>query len=683
MLRGIMKSLTRWAVRLFAGVLFAGALASAAEIKWTNLSSKQGDLPASGESTQQTGSLVGDFDKNGLNDFILSFRQKAPALVWYRRNDKGWDRLVIEPAFLTCEAGGAAYDVDGDGDLDVVWGGDWQSKEVWWWENPYPNYDPNVPWKRRVIKNDGKRQHHDQVFGDFMGTGKPQLVFWNQGAKSLFLAEIPNDPRNTEPWPMVRIFSGEAGERGDGAGAFKYAEGTTAFDIDQDGRADLMAGNFWFKHQGGDQFQPIEVGSIGGRIRAGFLKHGSKYPQVVIAPGDGSGPLRWYECTGNPTNTADWIGHELVPMMIHGHSLELGDVDGDGNLDIFAGEMAKWVEKQPDSNNPEAKGWIFYGDGRGGFRQTTLVQGHGWHEARLADLDGDGDLDILGKPYNWDAPRVDVWLNNGTGPRRLAGTGASFKGPLGLQLYSLRHHFAKNVPLALEKVQSLGFTTIEGGGSYNYPVERYLKMLDASGLKIVSAFTDYQKLRTNTVAVIADAKRLGAKYVICGWIPHQKGKFNEQNCREAIATFNAAGEKLAAAGLRFAYHPHGFEFAPHGDGTLFDLMVGETKPEFVAYELDVFWAAHGGADPVKLLKRYGKRFELMHIKDWKKGATGNLTGSAPDAESVAVGEGQIDWPAVLKAAQEAGLKHYFIEDEALEAIDQIPRSLRYLEQIKF
>ena len=140
--------------------------------------------------------------------------------------------------------------------------------------------------------------------------------------------------------------------------------------------------------------------------------------QIVIAPGDGVGPLTWYECNGNPTNALDWVGHELVEKMVHGHSLQVADIDGDGNLDIFAAEMAKWTEKRSDPDNPNAKAWIFYGDGQGNFRETEFSSGVGFHEARVADLDGDGDMDILDKPYNWDAPRVDVWLNNGTGPRK-------------------------------------------------------------------------------------------------------------------------------------------------------------------------------------------------------------------------------------------------------------------------
>ena len=369
-----------------------------------------------GTSTEQTGALIVDLDKDGLNDFVLSFRKVAPALVWYRRGANGWDRIVIDPDFLTVEAGGAFCDIDGDGDVDLVFGGDWQSKQVWWWENPYPNYDPKLPWKRRVIKDGIATQHHDQAFGDFPGKGRPQLAFWNQGAKKIFLAEIPPDPRNPNSWPITEIFSGDAGE--EGRAAFKYPEGMSVFDVDGDGKDDLLAGNIWFKHQGGMKFLPVKVAQVGGLIRGAKFKPG-RAAQIVIAPGDGLGPLRWYECPGDPLKSSDWVGHALLDRdVVHGHSLQVGDIDGDGHLDIFCAEMAKWSENKAEPDNPAATAWIFYGDGKGNFRRTALAVGQGFHEAKLGDLDGDGDLDILNKPYNWDTPRVDVWLNNGTGHKR-------------------------------------------------------------------------------------------------------------------------------------------------------------------------------------------------------------------------------------------------------------------------
>ncbi len=389
----------------------------AKEIHWVRLSSARGELPVPGESHEQTGDLIARLDRDSPNaDFVLSFRVVAPAVVWYRRTPKGWDRYVIEKEFLPIEAGGAAYDIDGDGDLDIVFGNDYQGDKLWWWENPYPHFDPNVPWKRHLIKTGGAHQHHDQIFADLKGTGKPQLIFWNQGAKSLFLAEIPKDPRNTEPWPYTTIFSGNAGEGV--AGAALYAEGLDAYDIDGDGRVDLLAGNYWFKYEGENRFKAIRVGTIGGRIRAGRFKRG-KYPQIVIAPGDGSGPLKIYDCQGDPTDPKAWVGRTLLDRdMIHGHTLDIGDVDGDGNLDILAAEQGKWKNGPQALDNPSATAWILYGDGMGNFRTTVLDVGEGWHDGRIADLDGDGDMDLLQKPYAWGAPRVDVWLNNGTGKLR-------------------------------------------------------------------------------------------------------------------------------------------------------------------------------------------------------------------------------------------------------------------------
>lgn len=647
---------------------------------WQHLSSAFGDLPVPGSSQQQTGTLILDVDKDGLNDFVISFRQKAPALVWYRRTATGWDRYVIDKDYLTVEAGGAVYDIDGDGDLDIVFGGDWQSNEVWWWENPYPNYDRNVPWKRHLIKKGGATQHHDQVFGDFLGKGKAQLAFWNQGAKRIFLAEIPEDPRHVDEWAPTTIFMGEAGEGG--RTTLRYPEGIFAYDVDGDGKVDLLAGNYWFKHLSGTQFQPVKVADLGGRIAAGHLKPG-KTAQIVIAPGDGVGPLRWYECAGDPLKSSDWVGHNLLERnVVHGHSLQLADLNGDGYLDIFCAEMAKWTEKQTNPDNPRATAWIFYGDGQGHFTPTELAVGNGFHEALVGDLDGDGDRDILNKPYNWEAPRIDVWLNNGTRTgAKGVGTSAAFHGPMGLQLYSLRDILGKDVPLGLQFAHNFGFREVELAGTYNLPPAQFRTLLDRNHLTPVSALWDYNVFATDLETIVREAKALGVTYAGCAWIPHQ-GDLDEASCRAAAAVFNRVGEALAKEGLKFFYHNHGYEFQPYNDGTLFDFLMAETKPEYVNYEMDIFWTVYPAQDPVALLKKYSGRWVLMHVKDIKKGVkTGALTGSSDVTNDVAIGIGQIDIPSVLRAAQATGVKHYFIEDESPTSVQQIPQSLRYLEAV--
>ena len=393
---------------------FALCVPLLAEVHWTRLSSATGDLPNPAGSHQQTGILVARLDKSGAQSFVISYRVKAPALVWMRRTGSGWQRYVIENEFLPVEAGGAAFDIDSDGELDIVFGGDWQSNQLWWWENPYPDYDPAKAWKRHVIKNSGANQHHDQIFADLKGTGIPQLAFWNQKAKTLFIANIPREPKS-EPWNYSVLYSGQAGEEVNDAA--RYAEGIDAFDIDGDGAPDLLAGNSWF-HYRDNRFEPITIGVIGGRIRAARFRRNNKTAQVVIAPGDGNGPLRIYEATGDPAKPESWNGRNLLERdVIHCHTLDIGDIDGDGNLDIFTAEMAKWTDK-PGVDNPGATAWILYGDGKGNFRPTILSKGEGWHEGKLADVDGDGDLDIINKPYTWNAPRIDIWLNQTTSTRK-------------------------------------------------------------------------------------------------------------------------------------------------------------------------------------------------------------------------------------------------------------------------
>ena len=331
---------------------------------WRHLSSKTGDLPVPGRSTQQTAALVADLDRSGRNGFVLGFRATGPALIWYRPSAQGWDRQVIEPEFLTIEAGGAVHDIDGDGWPDLVFGGDWQSNCVWWWRNPGKDGQSNLPWERHTIKKSGKTQHHDQCIADFKGLGRAQLAYWNQGAGALFVADIPSDPRRLEEWPAERVFSGSAGES-----PGKYAEGMSSHDIDGDGRPEILAGNHMFSWGKDGKWRATRIGDVGGLIFAGRFIKDSPHPQVVIAPGDSSGPVKWYECEGNPFQTRNWVGHDLVGRtMIHPHSLQVGDVDGDGNLDIFVAEMAKWTESKREPDNPKAQALLFFGDGKGHLR---------------------------------------------------------------------------------------------------------------------------------------------------------------------------------------------------------------------------------------------------------------------------------------------------------------------------
>jgi sugar phosphate isomerase/epimerase len=268
-------------------------------------------------------------------------------------------------------------------------------------------------------------------------------------------------------------------------------------------------------------------------------------------------------------------------------------------------------------------------------------------------------------------------------PGAPAGTGDSFKGPLGLQLYSLRDQFKKDVPGTMAKVREFGFRDVELAGTYGKSPEEFTALLAANGLKAVAGHFGYERFRDNPEDVAKEAKALGLEYAGVAWIPHQ-GAFDEAAARETAKVFNRAGEVLAKQGIKFYYHNHGFEFAPLGDGTVFDLLVKETKPEWVSFQMDVLWTVFPGQDPVKLMEKHGSRWALMHVKDLRKGvATGSLSGGTDTKNDVTIGTGQVNWPALLTAAKKAGVKYYFIEDESPTVLEQIPQSLKFLEQVKF
>lgn len=375
--------------------------------KWTHLSTATNDLEVPNTGNQQTALLVVDLDRDGMNDFVVAERTEAPALVWYRRLNSGWDRYVVNAGPLRIEAGSAKLDVDQDGDLDVVFGGDVRSNQVWWWENPYPDYDQKVEWSRHIIKDSGETKHHDQITGDFNGDGKEELVFWNQNAHQLIMAEIPEDPKSGREWPMTTVFEWNADHEPPQRGTYpawkliNEHEGLSRVDVDGDGLDDIVGGGKWFKYVSDQNFEVNVIDSTYSftRCATGQLVDGGR-PEVVLVVGDGTAPLIMYEW-----RNGSWNPGVLIDEVADGHSICIIDFDGDGHLDIFTAEMGL-------GNSPEPKARVLLGDGKGNFRTEELLSGYGMHESTMSDLDGDGDLDILGKPYSWKAPRLDIWLNS-------------------------------------------------------------------------------------------------------------------------------------------------------------------------------------------------------------------------------------------------------------------------------
>lgn len=254
--------------------------------------------------------------------------------------------------------------------------------------------------------------------------------------------------------------------------------------------------------------------------------------------------------------------------------------------------------------------------------------------------------------------------------------------PIGVQAYTYRASFPKSVVATLDTIKALGITEMEGGAPKGMTPEEFKKMCDERGIKIPATGDGYEQIVKDPAETIKKAKALGSSFVMVAWIPHQKANFTLENAKKAVEDFNRVGKVLKENGLTFCYHNHGYEFQPYENGTLFDYIVKNTNPEYVSFEMDILWTQHGGADPVELLKKYGSRFKLMHLKDLKKGIKGDLSGGTPPENDVTLGDGQVNIPEILRLAKKAGVKHYFIEDESNHEYAQMPKSIAYLKSLR-
>ena len=255
-------------------------------------------------------------------------------------------------------------------------------------------------------------------------------------------------------------------------------------------------------------------------------------------------------------------------------------------------------------------------------------------------------------------------------------------GAFGLEIYSLREEARKDLPATLAMIRKLGFKEVEVSELYGRGAAAFRRLLDHAGLRATSMMAEYERLRKDADSVAADARALGAAYVVCSTIPHKK-HLTAENITRVTEDFGRWGEKLAGSGLHLCYHTHGIEFDKSQEGTLFDTLARHTDPKFFNFEMDIFWIVFAFQDPAKLLRKYPGRFPLMHVKDIRKGTSlGGSPGDVLEEASVPLGAGIVDIPAALRAARETGVQHYYIEDEAVDAARQIPESLKYLKSVR-
>jgi sugar phosphate isomerase/epimerase len=243
---------------------------------------------------------------------------------------------------------------------------------------------------------------------------------------------------------------------------------------------------------------------------------------------------------------------------------------------------------------------------------------------------------------------------------------------IALQLYTVRDRTSADMLGTLRQIAAMGYRAVEFAGYGGLPAAEVAAEMSALGITAPAAHVGLADLESRQAAVFADLHALGCEFAVVPWVPEAR-RADLEAVRGLAATLNALGAACQAEGLRLAYHDHAFEFAPMGGGMMWDVLAAETDPALVALELDIYWAAHAGANPERLIEAHHGRLPLLHIKDMAGGQ---------DGADVPVGDGILPWPALLRAGIAAGARWFIVEqDHPGDSLADVERSLRALEPL--
>ncbi len=264
--------------------------------------------------------------------------------------------------------------------------------------------------------------------------------------------------------------------------------------------------------------------------------------------------------------------------------------------------------------------------------------------------------------------------------RSLSGYEALRASNLGVQLYTVRDVIEKNPAATLEAIQSIGYTEVEATYQNLHAIWSGLK---ETSLQPVSVHIDeaiFMKGGSSLDSALEDVKNRNFKFAVVPYIPvEQRG--GADMFKRLADILNRSGEKAKSRGLRLCYHNHAFEYKPIDGKTGLELLMRNTQKDLVSLELDVFWASVGGHDPVEILKTYSGRVPLIHLKDKSRAFTKiQYNENVPSDAFKEIGSGSIDFPAVLQAADTAGVEHYFVEQDHTpgDPVESLRKSFEYL-----
>jgi sugar phosphate isomerase/epimerase len=242
---------------------------------------------------------------------------------------------------------------------------------------------------------------------------------------------------------------------------------------------------------------------------------------------------------------------------------------------------------------------------------------------------------------------------------------ASKSNPFGIQLWSVKQALEKDPLGVLKQLSANGYKKIESfegpkGMFWGMKNTAFKKVMDDLGMNIVSSHCNDTGDLKSFERKAAEAGEIGMKYVICAFKGPQKSL---ENFKKFTEEFNACGEIAKKHGLRFAYHNHDYSFKAMDGIVPQDLMMNETNPDLVDFEMDMYWTVAAGVDPVAYMDKHPNRFKLVHVKDLTKTATGN--------ESCVIGKGTIDYKTLLPKVAKRGIQHMIVEQEAYTGTNEL------------
>jgi len=244
--------------------------------------------------------------------------------------------------------------------------------------------------------------------------------------------------------------------------------------------------------------------------------------------------------------------------------------------------------------------------------------------------------------------------------------------PVGIQLYTVKDSMLEDPVGTLKKLRHIGYGEVESAGFGKRSAKEFRSLLDDAGLACPSAHLSFDV--NNLGAAFEDAHALGATYAASGSLrslvldkPAAASPMPPMGLVEAKRTaelVNRIGAAAKAAALQYVYHNHDFEFTDLGGGlTGYEVLLRDTDPELVKFEIDCGWMIFAGRNPIDYFKKYPKRFPLIHVKDFLPADKSAAAGGAPGMLGAELGHGVVDYKPIFAAAGKAGLRHYFVEQE--------------------